>query len=115
MLYDLNGFKRYNDTFGHPAGDALLRRLGREARGRGRRRQARRYRLGGDEFCALAPVATAEIERFLDRTTAALSESGEGFEVSTAFGCAILPEEAANTEDALRIADQRLYAQKYQS
>ena len=29
-LADLNGFKRYNDTFGHPAGDALLKRLGRK-------------------------------------------------------------------------------------
>ena len=53
MLCDLNGFKAYNDTFGHPAGDALLARLGaaltRELGGRGRA-----YRIGGDEFCVLA-------------------------------------------------------------
>ena len=52
LLFDLNGFKRYNDTFGHPAGDALLARLGgrlaERIEGRGRA-----YRLGGDEFCAL--------------------------------------------------------------
>ena len=49
-LGDLNGFKRYNDTFGHPAGDALLRRLGRKlaAASEGRGMAAR---LGGDEFC----------------------------------------------------------------
>ena len=113
LLYDLNGFKHYNDSFGHPAGDALLARLAAKlelAVGE----QGSCYRLGGDEFCALAVVATTGIERLLDRTTGALSESGEGFEVTTAFGCAILPEEAQSAEEALRLADQRLYAQKYQ-
>ena len=53
-IYDLDGFKRYNDTYGHPAGDSLLRRLGAslaaafEADGSA-------YRLGGDEFCILVP------------------------------------------------------------
>ena len=51
-LADLNGFKRYNDTFGHPAGDALLRRLGHKlaAASEGRGIAAR---LGGDEFCVM--------------------------------------------------------------
>jgi diguanylate cyclase (GGDEF)-like protein len=113
VLFDLNGFKRYNDTYGHPAGDALLSRLaGKLAEAVGRRGSC--YRLGGDEFCAIAPVKTAEIERFLDRTTAALTESSVGFDVSSAFGCAVLPDEATCTDEALRVADQRLYAQKYQ-
>ena len=113
VLFDMNGFKRYNDTFGHPAGDALLARVARkleaavaEAGGC--------YRLGGDEFCAVAAIRTSEIGAFLDRTTGALTESSEGFDVSAAFGCVILPDEATETEEALRIADQRLYAQKYQ-
>ena len=50
LLFDLNGFKSYNDTYGHPAGDALLTRLGtaltRAVDGRGLA-----YRMGGDEFC----------------------------------------------------------------
>ena len=52
LLFDLDGFKQYNDWHGHPAGDALLRRPRRAARRRGRRRRAR-YRLGGDEFCVI--------------------------------------------------------------
>ena len=54
-LFDLDGFKAYNDAFGHPAGDALLERLGGNltaALGRA----GRAYRMGGDEFCVLAPV-----------------------------------------------------------
>ena len=52
-LFDLDGFKAYNDTFGHPVGDALLVRLGHNlsaaVSGRGSA-----YRMGGDEFCVLA-------------------------------------------------------------
>ncbi|HUY72016.1 MAG TPA: HD domain-containing phosphohydrolase [Gaiellaceae bacterium] len=114
VLCDLNGFKRYNDTFGHPAGDVLLARLGAKlAAAVGE--QGSSYRLGGDEFCAMAVVETSGIERFLDLTTGALAESGEGFDISSAYGCAILPEEAQSSDEALRVADQRLYAQKYQS
>ena len=52
-IFDLDGFKGYNDAFGHPAGDALLARLG------GRLAAAtadhgRAYRLGGDEFRLVA-------------------------------------------------------------
>src|SRR4051812_3853613 len=54
-ILDLDGFKGYNDSFGHGAGDALLMRLGHRlaevANG-----PARAYRLGGDEFCVLAPT-----------------------------------------------------------
>ena len=54
-LYDLNGFKDYNDRFGHPAGDALLERLGTRLRDVVAP-AARAYRMGGDEFCVLAVV-----------------------------------------------------------
>ena len=53
VIFDLDGFKGYNDSFGHPAGDALLARLGRKL-GRVRGDRGGAYRLGGDEFCVLA-------------------------------------------------------------
>src|SRR5256885_16279346 len=53
VLFDLDGFKGYNDTFGHPAGDALLARLGR-ALSEAVASHGNAYRLGGDEFCILA-------------------------------------------------------------
>ena len=49
--YDLNGFKNYNDSFGHPAGDALLGRFG--ARLSTAAAAGNAYRLGGDEFCVV--------------------------------------------------------------
>jgi two-component system cell cycle response regulator len=110
-LFDLDGFKGYNDTFGHPAGDALLARLGgklADVAGT----SAAAYRLGGDEFCLLAPVAGHDIERLLHRASEALSEQGEGFRVGSSFGAVLLPEEAADPSRALQVADERLYSQK---
>ena len=111
VLFDLDGFKDYNDTFGHPAGDALLVRLGR------RLTQAvlgsgSAYRLGGDEFCALLRLAGNHPGAEVARTVAALNEHGEGFEVSSSHGTVILPAEAGDSARALQLADQRLYAQK---
>jgi diguanylate cyclase (GGDEF)-like protein len=109
MLFDLDGFKSYNDSFGHLAGDALLQRLGRSlaiAVGA----DGRAYRLGGDEFCVLADAARcAEVEL---ASVAALSERGEGFDIGVSFGTVLLPAEATDSTEALRIADQRMYAQK---
>ena len=112
MLFDLDGFKGYNDTFGHPAGDALLTRLG-EKLATAPKADGAAYRLGGDEFCLLATVADGEAEPLIDRACAALSERGEGFEIETSFGAIILPDEASDASHALQLADERLYAQKY--
>jgi diguanylate cyclase (GGDEF)-like protein len=112
MIFDLDGFKSYNDSFGHPAGDALLARLGAKLAAVPRGDGAV-YRLGGDEFCLIAPVLPGEAEPLIDRACAALSEHGEGFDVSSSFGAIMLPDEATDASDALRLADERLYAQKY--
>ncbi|HEX5618283.1 MAG TPA: GGDEF domain-containing protein, partial [Solirubrobacteraceae bacterium] len=56
-LFDLNGFKNYNDMFGHPAGDVLLTRLGRALAHAVGGLNARAYRPGGDEFCVIARTA----------------------------------------------------------
>jgi two-component system, cell cycle response regulator len=110
-LYDLNGFKAYNDTYGHPAGDALLARLGArlgDAVGAG----AFAYRMGGDEFCVLAPVPPAEAMGIAERCREALSDEGDGFTISSAFGCVLVPDEATDSGLALGIADRRMYADK---
>jgi diguanylate cyclase (GGDEF)-like protein len=111
LLFDLNGFKGYNDTYGHPAGDALLARLGdRLVRAVGD--SGRAYRLGGDEFCVLTRIDDGTSDQLADTAIAALCEHGEGFSVTTACGIAVLPDEAQDTGAALALADQRLYANK---
>ncbi|HXG77353.1 MAG TPA: GGDEF domain-containing protein, partial [Gaiellaceae bacterium] len=112
MLFDLDGFKTYNDTFGHPAGDALLAHLGARIAA-AVAPQGTAYRLGGDEFCVLADVRAGEAETIIDRACEALTEHGEGFHVSTSFGAVVVPDDAEDASEALRMADERLYAQKY--
>ncbi|MCW2966267.1 MAG: diguanylate cyclase and metal dependent phosphohydrolase [Solirubrobacteraceae bacterium] len=111
VLFDLDGFKAYNDAFGHPAGDDLLARLGRNLSrtvdGRGRA-----YRMGGDEFCALIEPREEVAQPIVDAAAAALSEFGEGFSVGCSYGSITLPREATSSEEALRQADQRMYAAK---
>jgi diguanylate cyclase (GGDEF)-like protein len=108
-LFDLDGFKRYNDAYGHPAGDALLQRLSGElcevVAGHGRA-----YRLGGDEFCLLLEADGSDA--VLRAAAEALGARGDGFDVTASYGRVALPEDAADTEEALHLADRRMYAAK---
>jgi two-component system cell cycle response regulator len=110
-LFDLNGFKRYNDTFGHPAGDELLIRLGaalRTAAGE----DGIAYRIGGDEFCLLLTCEQDRFEAAARRAAKALTASDRGVNVGASWGSAIIPGEAADPSAALQLADVRMYAQK---
>jgi two-component system, cell cycle response regulator len=111
-IFDLNGFKAYNDTFGHPAGGALLERLAVRLAQVATPCDAA-YRLGGDEFCTLFELDGRSPEGLVDAAAAALSEHGEGFAISSSFGWVMLPAEATAYVDALRLADRRMYAQKH--
>jgi diguanylate cyclase (GGDEF)-like protein len=112
-FFDLDGFKGYNDTFGHGAGDLLLQRLARRlasiAEGRGRA-----YRLGGDEFCVLLRGVEPDTP-LLDACRQALTEQGEGFRVGASGGAVAIPGEASCATDALQLADQRMYLAKESS
>jgi two-component system cell cycle response regulator len=110
-MFDLDGFKQYNDTFGHGAGDALLQRLGARLEETMRAR-GRVYRMGGDEFCVLARCESASAEALLDDALGALRDSGEGWRIGSSHGAAWVPSEATTESDALRLADERMYANK---
>jgi diguanylate cyclase (GGDEF)-like protein len=110
-LFDLDGFKAYNDSFGHPAGDDLLRRLGRQL-ATAVAPHGHAYRLGGDEFCILASTRELPAEAICQAAEEALSDSGQGFSVGASWGKVLIPVEVVTATDALRVADRRMYSQK---
>jgi two-component system cell cycle response regulator len=109
-LFDLDGFKAYNDSFGHPAGDSLLTKLAANLAATVEP-DGHAYRLGGDEFCILAPATSTGGEP-IAAASAALSEQGTGFSIRTSWGAVFLPDEAHDAVDALGLADRRMYVQK---
>ena len=111
LLFDLDGFKDYNDTFGHVAGDALLARLGAKLKG-AMEGFGRAYRLGGDEFCAHVELEGRDTDALIHRAAASLTETGTGFAIQASLGVVLLPHEADSPEHALQIADERMYVNK---
>jgi diguanylate cyclase (GGDEF)-like protein len=108
-IFDLDGFKAYNDTFGHPAGDALLARLGYKL-ALSVAEHGRAYRIGGDEFIVVTTPDGGEST--LSAAQVALSERGEGFLISCSRGSSRI-NVGHSLEDALHAADQLLYTNKH--
>ena len=104
-LFDLDGFKSYNDTFG-----ALLAELAERLR-IAVTPDGTAYRLGGDEFCIVAP-RTHNGREPIAAASAALSAHGDGFTIGSSCGVVFLPQEVADAGDALRLTDRRMYAAK---
>jgi len=111
VLFDLDGFKNYNDSFGHPAGDALLAQVAHNLAlsviGRGAA-----YRIGGDEFCALLRPGHEVAQPIIEAAAAALTVGGKGFTIGCSYGSVVMPREGHGLEDALQLADQRMYVAK---
>jgi two-component system cell cycle response regulator len=110
-MFDLDGFKTYNDTFGHLAGDQLLVRLGERLQ-EFVAPHGRAYRLGGDEFCVLLDGVGVQLAQVVAGSAEALSETGTGFSIGASYGMVTIPSEADDVSAALHIADTRMYAKK---
>jgi diguanylate cyclase (GGDEF)-like protein len=129
IMMDIDHFKRFNDTHGHPAGDEALRKIA-GALGRSVRRPADLVvRYGGEEFAALLPdtdlagaqslaekIRTTVLELAIPRHDAATgTEGSEVPEVVTlSLGCAATVPNAAETDPLVlvRMADAALYRAK---
>jgi len=118
ILLDLDHFKRVNDTYGHPAGDEILRHLGGIAN-RALRTEDVFARFGGEEFAViLRGASTRGAGRLAERLREALSRQhavheGQEISVTLSAGCAALSCCATPSPDeVVAIADRRLYAAK---
>ena len=116
LMIDLDHFKEINDSFGHAAGDAVLKEIGPRLHGVIRSRDVV-ARLGGDEFAvildpgdlalatAVAERITGELERAIELETASLHVGGS-------IGIALAPEHAASSDELMRCADVAMYRAK---
>ena len=70
------------------------------------------YRMGGDEFCVIAPLGATRTEEIPALASSALSETGDAFAIGCSYGIAQVPTEASSVVEALHLADQRMYEHK---
>ena len=117
LMFDLDGFKKVNDTWGHAAGDQLLRQVGTRSRACVRASDTV-GRLGGDEFLAILPETTLEgAQGVAEKLRSSLREPYEVAKDTTAtvgasVGIAIFPQHGTDAEDLQRAADGALYHSK---
>ncbi|MBP9871449.1 MAG: GGDEF domain-containing protein [Nitrosomonas sp.] len=118
IMLDVDGFKGYNDTRGHAAGDAILRELGRllltHVRG-----EDIPSRFGGDEFMIILPDTSREVSRqraeFLGSRASDFSLEFEGQTlepITLSFGVAAFPQDGCTSSEILKAADTALYRAK---
>ncbi len=118
LILDLDWFKQVNDTFGHPAGDELLRQVA------GRLKAALRNgdvfaRLGGDEFAIVqfndinqGDAAETLASRVIELIAEPFSVSGNVVNIGASIGVALAPEHGFYADDLLKRADLALYHAK---
>lgn len=121
LMLDIDHFKRFNDTYGHPAGDAALRKVALAVMEATREDSDMSARLGGEEFAVIVrdgDIRTARaVARRIHESVAALaiphSASPTGSILSVSIGAAeAMPIEGGNPEELIRKADQSLYDAK---
>ncbi len=118
ILLDLDHFKGFNDTFGHEAGDTLLREMGHFLQGRTRREDIA-CRYGGEEFMLILPEAwldvTQERAEQLREEIKRLNVHYRGQvlgAITLSLGVAVYPQHGPTASSLLRVADSALYRAK---
>ena len=115
LVLDLDRFKKYNDTYGHLAGNEALRRVARTIRDTVRAVDFP-ARYGGEEFAVIVPQVdgpslTAIAER-IRANIEKLPAPADGAPVTVSIGAALYPDDGHDRESLFRTADERLYEAK---
>lgn len=118
LMIDIDNFKVVNDSFGHVAGDAVLKRVGiiiaESLRG-----ADLAFRYGGEEFCAILPSTGLRgglhvAERIRSQIAAAeITADGQVLQVTVSVGLALCPDNSVTARDLIIEADKALYAAKH--
>lgn len=117
MVVDCDEFKTVNDTFGHAAGDELLKKFAERLRA-SLHHSGLVARIGGDEFAIIAAGINdrAELDRLAAGLLRALREpflcKGQHVSIGCSIGISLAPEEGASADELLRNADLALYKAK---
>ncbi|MEG6512412.1 GGDEF domain-containing protein [Desulforamulus ruminis] len=115
LIFDIDYFKKVNDTFGHNAGDAVLQEFTRRMAASLREKEILN-RLGGEEFTVLTPCYPKVLE-LGERVRLAVGQAPFLYEewkipITCSFGCAIYPVDGYDPTDLFRQADEALYQAK---
>jgi diguanylate cyclase (GGDEF)-like protein/PAS domain S-box-containing protein len=118
LLFDLDRFKEVNDTFGHAAGDAVLRAVATRVRGRLRQTDTV-ARLAGDEFTVIldsieAPEQALAVAKKIREVLAEVPVVSDGHEIfiAASIGIALYPRDAQAADELVQCADSAMYAAK---
>ena len=114
IFIDLDNFKQVNDTYGHEAGDEVLKKVSEIFR-----EIFRQYdiivRYGGDEFIILIEDIKYDetaLKNLLDKMVERIENSLKKFNISASYGIAVAPKETNSFEELINLADERMYKQK---
>ncbi len=118
LMIDIDHFKILNDTYGHPQGDRVLKKLS-DIIMQTIRDVDYAARYGGEEFCILLPSTdakgaykTAERLRKKIETSAIKSDTGESMNFTISIGISSMPEDAKNKDELILHADKGMYGSK---
>lgn len=117
LMFDIDHFKKLNDTYGHPAGDAAIRNTA-QLLSRHLRKGDQAARYGGEEFAAILPAADEKgAVHLAERVREAIENGRLVFEgarlsVTVSLGVAVWPDDAKDDETLIAAADRALYAAK---
>ena len=118
LLLDLDRFKQVNDTFGHPAGDELLKQVALRIKGIMQETDVL-ARLGGDEFAIVQLNDADQSDAAADLAMRIIRQIGEPFSIDeqivnigASIGIALAPEHGIHADDLLKMADLALYHAK---
>ena len=117
LMFDLDGFKQINDTYGHAVGDEVLRKVAKCLKQELRAGDAL-VRYGGDEFVALLPYVEAHsigdliyrIQTYLEKYQFKIN--GLNLQVAASIGYAIFGKDGRSLEDLMKVADSAMYRNK---